>query len=188
LRNKAEFLTILRDTPNRLIGPSKTPILKYFYGEPYYNSISQRYWETYERLSNIGDEAVDFTRWEEIGNMAPPERDRVDGQIFGEEGDTWRDDAYLMAGLVQQKINMLTGGGTPELRRDFSSITNVGMGTVRRDLLDQIYEIGDSYSLSDEQRRKKFDLQMRLQMYDQELAQLQAAYLRYADQYLKAKP
>ena len=188
LRNKAEFLTTLRDTPNRLIGPSKTPILKYFYGESYYNSISQRYWETYERLSNIGDEAVDFTRWEEIGNMAPPQRDRVDGQIFREEGDTWRDDAYLMAGLVQQQINMLTGGGTPELRRDFSSITNVGMGTVRRDLLDQIYEIGDSYTLSDEQRKKKFDLQMRLQMYDQELAQLQAAYLRYADQYLKPQP
>jgi hypothetical protein len=192
VKAEAEFISNLLSTPNRLLKTSGTPVLRYYYQEPRDNLLTDRYWDTYERLRTKRNSFTDLEtlldREGEINNMAPPDRDTLDGQVFGEEGEDWRQDAYILAGIVQNELNSLLGGGLPMLRNDASGMTNMGIGTVGADLRKQLRELGDAWDMSDEDRAKKYSLEMRLAEHQQRIEELQIVFLRYADQYLKPDP
>ena len=189
VRQGADMIRQIVETPSRLLSANNTPVVRYYYEEAPNNQIAQRYYETLERLAPQRDQLTDFLDWDKYENMTEPERDAVDGRVFGDDASVFdRNEAYLMAGLVQQQLNQVMGGGELSLKRDLSGMNRVGMGTQRAAIKRKINELDYTWNSPDSTRNEYYKLNQELAAHDSRTETLMILFLRYADQYLKPDP
>lgn len=189
VRGGAELIRQIVETPSRLLNANNTPVVRYYYEEAPNNQIAQRYYETLERLVPQRNQITDFLDWEKYESMTEPSRDAVDGRVFSDDADVFdRNEAYIMAGLVQQELNSVMGGGEFSLKRDLSGMNRTGMGTIRAGIKRQINELDYTWNSPDSTRNKYYKLNQELAAHDARTETLMILFLRYADQYLKPDP